>query len=137
MADISITASDVLQSSGTPTTKGIAGEAIAAGETVYQNDDGKLYRADGNDSTKLPVAGIAVNSAPGAGQPFNYAVTDDSLTIGAHGLGNGIPLFQSANPGKICQLADVGTGNLTTCVGVTNSTTKITFGVLGGNGAHA
>lgn len=137
MADTTINPADVLQSQGTQGQKVIAGEAVAAGETVYLNDDTKYYKADGNDGSKMPVAGMAINSAPKAGQPLVIVKEDALLTIGTHGVGVGIPLFQSANPGKICPLADVGTGNLTTCVAVTASATKISFKPVGGNGAHA
>lgn len=137
MADVIINPADVLQSQGTQGQKVIAGEAIAAGETVYLSADTKYYKADGNDGSKMPVKGVAINSAPKAGQPLVIVGEDDQLTIGAHGVGTGIPLFQSANPGKLCQLADVGAGNKTTCVGVTASATKFSLRPVGGNGAHA
>ncbi len=137
MADVTIAASSVLATSTAPKRAILAGEAVTAGETVYRNSDGKRYKADGNDSSKMPVEGMALNSTSAAGQPLEIVTEDDNLTIGTHGLGTGIPIFQSANAGKVCPFADVGAGNLTTCIGVTNSATAIAFKPVGGNGAHA
>jgi len=137
MADITITPANVLASATAPKSTVTAGEAVAAGETVYKNADGKRYRAVGTDAAKMPVEGMALNSASAAGQPLDIVKSDVAPVIGAHGIGTGIPIFQSANAGKVCQLADVGTGNLTTCIGVTNSATEISFNPIGGKGARA
>lgn len=137
MADLSITAGSVVPSTSAQKLNGKAGAAISAGQIVYLDTTTSTYKlADGNDSTKLPVAGIAGNTA-GTGQQVQVITADPDLTIGAHGLGLGIPMFLSATAGAVCPLADISTGNQTTCVMVTNTSTKVSFGILGGVGAHA
>lgn len=137
MANLSITASAVVPSSGaTRINGGTAGETIAAGETVFQDttDGNKWKLADGNDVAKMPVGGIAINSAS-AGQPIAVCTADPALTIGTHGVALGTPYFQSATPGKVCPLADLASGNQTTCLLITLTTTTVRFGLLGPGGA--
>jgi hypothetical protein len=138
MADLSITAGSVVPSSSATKVNGKAGEAINAGQTVFLDTTASnTYKlADGNDSTKMPVAGIAGNTA-GTGQALQVITADPALTIGSHGLGNGIPLFQSATAGGICPFADLSTGNKTTCVAVTATNTTVWFGLVGGTGTKA
>lgn len=132
MADTSITASAVVPSAAAVIEKGIAGATIAAGETVYRDSTTALFQlADGNDATKMPVKGIAVNSAS-AGQPLSVVKEDPALTIGTHGVALGTPLFQSPNAGKVCPFADLAAGNLTTPLMVVRSTTTVAFGIIGG-----
>jgi hypothetical protein len=139
MADLSITAGAVVPSNAAQKVTGKAGAAISGGQIVYLDSTTTppTYKlADGNDPTKLPAAGIAGNTA-GIGQYIQVIVSDPGLTIGAHSLGIGIPMFLSANPGMICPVADIATGNLTTLVFVTNTTTTVSFGLVGGLGSHA
>lgn len=139
MADLSITAGDVVPSSAASKNNYKAGAAISGGDIVYldtSTNPNTIKLADGNDPTKLPVLGIATNTA-GIGQQVLVVSSDANLTIGTHSLGLGIPMFLSATPGKVCPLADVSTGNQTTCVMVTNTTTTVSFGIIGGVGAHA
>lgn len=137
MSNLAITAGDVVPTNTASKLNGKAGEAISAGEIVYLDTATNTYKlADGNDSTKLPAIGIAGNTA-GVGQQVQIVTKDENLTIGTHGLGLGIPMFLSATAGKVCPLADISTGNQTTCVMVTNTSTTVSFGIIGGVGAHA
>jgi len=137
MADLSITAGSVVPSTAATKIVGKAGAAVNGGQTVYLDTATSTYKlADGNDATKLPVAGIAGNTA-GIGQILQIIISDPALTIGTHGLGLGIPMFQSANPGGVCPFADLSTANQTTCLMVTNTATVVSFGIIGGVGAHA
>lgn len=133
-ADLPITASAVVPSNQAQKANGVAGATIAAGETVFlQASDNKYYLADGNDTNKMPVHGIAANSAS-AGQPITILVSDPNLTIGTHGQDLGTPFFQSANAGKVCPLEDVTTGNQTTAIFITKTTTTVVFSLLGPGG---
>ena len=136
MANLSITANSVVPStSAVKLNGGKAGEAIAAGELVYLTSTSNTYSlADANDNTKLPVAGIAGNSA-GTGQALQVIVSDPSLTIGTHGVALGTPYFLSATAGKACPLADLTTGDYTTAVFITKTTTTVSFGILAGGAA--
>ena len=139
MADLSITAGSVVPSTTAQKENKPAGAAISGGDLLYLDTSttpNTLKLADGNDATKMPVYGIAANTA-GIGQNVQVIKSDPNLAIGAHGLGLGIPMFASATPGKCCPLADVSTGNLTTCVFVTNTNTTVYFNIAGGVGAHA
>lgn len=137
MADLSITAGNVVPSTTAQKLNGKAGAAINAGQIVYLDSSTSSYKlADGNDPIKLPAVGIAGNTA-GIGQQVQVITADPNLTIGTHSLGLGIPMFLSANPGMICPFGDLSTGNQTTCVFVTNTATTVSFGIIGGVGAHA
>lgn len=135
-ADLSITASSVVPSAQANKANGTAGDTIAAGETVFQDatDGNKFKKADGNDSTKMPVYGMAINSASN-GQPITVLLSDPNLTIGSHGQALGTPFFQSATAGKVCPLADVATGNQTTAILVILTSTTVVFKPLGPGGA--
>lgn len=137
MADLSITPSAVIPSMGAQRiSNATAGATIAAGELVYQDttDGNKFKLSDGNDANKLPVTGIAINSAS-AGQPISVVTYDPALTIGAHGQALGTPFFQSATPGKVCPFADLAAGNFVTCTFIILSTTTVYFKPCGPGGA--
>lgn len=135
MANLSITATAVVPSTSAVKLNGKAGETVAAGEIVYLTSTSNTYSlADANDNTKLPAAGIAGNSA-GTGQALQVIVSDPSLTIGTHGVALGTPYFLSATPGKVCPLADLTTGDYTTAVFITKTTTTVAFGILAGGAA--
>ncbi|WP_050028910.1 hypothetical protein [Verrucomicrobium sp. BvORR034] len=132
MADIALTAANVLKSSAGNQTQGTAGEAIAAGDTLCKNTtDQKLYKADGNDATKKDVAGVALNTA-GAGQPLFYVLEDVDLVLGAHGVPVGTVIVQSATPGKMCPAEDLAAGNYTTVLGVIKTATTMALRPVGG-----
>lgn len=132
MADLTITASAVKKSTDGQINTGFAGETIAAGETVYFDSSLNQYlKADGNVSGKMPVVGIAWNSAS-LEQPITVIFVDPELTIGTHGIAIGTPLFQSATPGKLCPLADLTTGNQATALMVVKTTTTVAFGIITG-----
>jgi hypothetical protein len=137
MSDLSITATSVVPSTSAVKFLAKLGATCNGGQTVYLDTSTNTYKlADGNDATKMPVAGILCGSG-GSGQTVQAVSSDPNLTIGTHGLGLGIPMFQSATAGGICPAADLSTGNLTTCLMVTNTTTTVSFGIIGGVGAHA
>lgn len=136
MADYTLTPANIIPSASAQRRFGTFGEAIVAGKTCYLNTDSKYYLADGNDATKMPVAGMAIDGGA-SGQPGYIVTFDPALAVGAHGAGTGIPVFQSATAGGVCPFADISTGNQTTCLGVTNDSTTIYFNPSGGVGVHA
>lgn len=137
MSDISITPSAVIPSTSADRRQIVFGATVTAGQTVFKNTtDGKYYLADGNDATKMPVEGMAIDGGSAA-QPGFIVIKDPALAIGSHGAGIGIPLFQSATAGGVCPFADLASGNQTTCLGVTNDATHIYFNPTGGVGVHA
>lgn len=124
MADISITAANVLMSASGSKKDGIAGEAITAGKALYLDAaDKKLKLADANASTKTNVCGIALNDA-GVGQPVAYCVADEELTIGGTVAANAIVIL-SATAGGIAPIADATTGWETVILGIGVGSNKI------------
>lgn len=111
MADISITAANVVKGSNATTESGIAGATITAGQVVYKDGStGKYLLADNDSATAAAKAprGIALNGAAD-GQPLVIQRSGD-ITIGAT-LTAGTAYYLSATPGGICPLADVASGD--------------------------
>ena len=137
MADISITAANVIASNGA-NGGGIAGETITQGQVLYvdSTDSGRLKKADANASaaTKVPV-GIALNAAS-AGQPVQYSNLDPSLTVGAT-LNIGDVLYLSNTAGGItATYGDLSSGSAVIVLGVMTTTTLANFKItIGGTKA--
>lgn len=84
MADLSITASQVIKGTNAITKSGIAGEAITAGQTVYVDTANsnviKLADAD-NTALTATMAGVTLHAAS-TSQPIEYQTAGD-ITLGA------------------------------------------------------
>ena len=123
MADYTVTAASVVQSSKITPKSGTAGASIAAGDVLYKDDSGLLQLGDANVTTKTTVAGIAVNSAA-SGQKVLYVDRDDDFTPGFTGaIGDVVCL--SATAGKMAPHADLTTGDEVVILGVMKTTTKM------------
>jgi hypothetical protein len=121
MADITVTAAQVLPGTGTDCNfeNGIAGATITAGQVVYLDTTNNTYKlADNNDSVATAVAaGVALHGAT-AGQPLRIQ-TAGAVTIGAGAAPvAGMVYMLSATPGGIAPHADLTTGNRATILGV-------------------
>lgn len=124
MADLSITAANVLAGQGVIYRDGIAGATLAAGQTIYADasDGGKLKLADANASAAASdTAGIALHAAL-ANQPIRYQ-TEGEITIGSTEMVVARIYIQSATAGGIAPSTDLGSGWYTKVIGVakTNS----------------
>lgn len=139
MADISLTAANIVPSTRAVRVPGTAGATIAAGQLVYKDasDSNKWKLADGNSATAAvrAVEGIAVNSAS-AGQPITIVTSDPDLAVGTHGVTIGEPLFLSNTPGGIMPYADLASGNYTAHVAQAKTSTTISFAVHAPAVAH-
>jgi len=124
MADLTITAANVLSGKRPGLKSGNAGEALAAGKVVYLDAVTNTYKlADSNGAPALrAVEGIAMNGAA-TGQPV-VVQTDGDITIGAT-LAPGVAYYLSDTPGGICPAADVGTGEYVVLLGLAKSTTVL------------
>lgn len=129
MADITVTASNVVAGAGAATTTGTAGAAIAAGEVVFLDatTTGKWQLADSDAATAAARGqganvGIALNSAS-ANQPL-VVQTSGPITLGAV-LAAGQAVYLSATPGKLCPLADLLAGDYVTLLGLATSTSVL------------
>ncbi len=129
MADLTITAANVVAGVNAVKKDGIAGEAITAGKAVYQASATKKWMlADSNSATAeaRKAIGIALNGAA-LNQPIAVQTSGD-ITIGAT-LTAGDALYLSDTPGGICPLADVGSGEFVCQLGLAKSTTVLALAV--------
>jgi predicted transcriptional regulator len=118
MADLTQTAADVLASAGAGTGNGTAGEAIDAGQVVYQkSSDGKLWLADAvTAAANAQAKGIALNDAA-AGQPVTYAKSG-GVDVGATlTVGTVYVLSATSGGGNICPVADLVADDYVTILG--------------------
>ena len=125
MADLTITAANVVKGAGAKTETGIAGVAVTAGQTVYKDSADNKYKLCDADSATAAVRttrGIALDGAA-ANQPLTIQ-TEGPITIGAT-VAQGVIYVQSDTPGGIMPAADLETGDYVTVLGVAISTTEI------------
>ncbi len=131
MADITITAANVVRSSSANLLRGTAGVAIAAGDVVYLDPADNRYKLADCDAAAAEArspSAFAVNSAA-PGQPIAVQQGGD-LTLGAATLVAGTTYYLSPNPGKIAPLADVLVGDYWTVVGIARSASVLRIGFL-------
>lgn len=129
MADISITAANVVKGSNAVTEDGTAGETITAGQFVYRDSStGKYMKADADAATAAARTprGVALNSASD-GQPLEIQKSGN-ITIGGT-LTAGVTYYLSGTAGGICPLADVGTGEYYCILGIATSTSVLALGI--------
>lgn len=119
MADLIITATQVLHSANAKVTRYTAGAGvtITAGQTVYDSGSKVAALADADTSeTTAQTKGIALNGA----SPGQYVdvLEDGIITLGAGAApAIGVPYFQSPVAGGIAPLADLLTGDYLTYIG--------------------
>lgn len=126
MADLTITAANVVAGSGAKIVHGTAGASVTAGQVLYEDasDSNKLKLADNDSATaavRSPV-GIALHAAA-SGQPLSY-LAKGPITIGAT-TAVGTVYCLSSTAGGICPSADIATGDYNTIIGIGTSTTVI------------
>lgn len=124
MADLAITAANVVARNGSRTEDRIAGAAATAGQVVYldeADDRYKLADCDGAAALRKP-RGIALNGAA-VGQPLRIH-RSGPITIGAT-LVPGTTYYLSPTAGGIAPLADLSAGDYPTIVGIAISTTVL------------
>lgn len=129
MADIAITAANVVAVAGSDIDRGTAGATITAGQVVYEDAaTGKHLLADANSATAAARApkGIALNGASN-NQPL-AVLTEGPVTIGGT-LTPGVAYYLSDTPGGIAPVADVGTGEYSTVLGIATSATVLNVNI--------
>lgn len=135
MADLLVTTTGVKRSdnnSGIRTRK--AGATIAAGDSVYEDVNGKWQLADANgvSAAMAQVAGIAVGG--GALDQEVTVITGGKLTLPTSGVGTtmvkGSVYVLSSNPGKIAPAADLVAGHNVTVLGVALSATELLVSIV-------
>lgn len=125
MVDLVVTAANVVAGVGASIKTGTAGAAISAGEALYEDaTDSNSLKGAQHDGTAEEAAfvGIALNDAA-VGQPVQY-ITSGPLTMGAILTAAQVYVVGAA-PGGIAPIADLGTGDYTSIVGVATSGTVL------------
>ena len=126
MVDLVITGSDVDRVSGSQRTAE-AGVAISAGDSVYVDSAGLVQQCE-HDQTAVEAAclGIALNDAA-VGQPVTYQISG-VIDLGSV-LAAGEVYVVGAGAGAIAPVADIGTGDFATVIGVAVSATNLKIGI--------
>jgi hypothetical protein len=122
MADITITAANVVPGAGASMVDMTAGAALTAGQVVYKEAaTGRAKLADADSATlEARLAyGIALNGAAN-GQPVKV-LRGGPVTIGAT-LVAGTDYWLSGNPGGICPRGDVAAGDRVVLIGIAGTT---------------
>jgi hypothetical protein len=135
MADLVITASQVVPGAGAQFTHLPAAAAITVGQAVYKNSSGQAALADCDASATAAAAiGISISQSAGAGQ-YVTVQTGGDLVLGAGAAPvNGTIYLVSDTAGAIKPVADLDSGDFVTilCVGKGSNTVAVRPWVTGG-----
>jgi hypothetical protein len=129
MADLAITAANVVSGSNATIARGVAGAAITAGQAVYLDPTtGKYLLADSNSATAAArqASGISLHGAA-LNQPIAVQTAGD-ITIGG-AVTPGVAYYLSDTPGGICPVADIGAGEYVCLLGVAKSATVLAINI--------
>jgi hypothetical protein len=128
MANLSITAADVICTPPTGDIAAISGEAFAVGDILYKKpSDGLYYKAVATSAEAAAAACMALTATAAAGQPF---FGSRSLTIDVGAVTEGVLYFVAATAGKLCPESDLVSGNFKTLFGFGSSDSEITPSIL-------
>ena len=126
MADLTVTAANVLLISGTPFPDQRAGVAISQGDAVYQADDGTWLKAKASGTDReagYNNYGIALSSAANVGGRLSVAGPGCTVALGVGAVG--VVYVISATAGKIAPVADLVSTNRLTVLGVGIASNRI------------
>lgn len=121
MADLVLTAANVLATGGSRKLDGVAGAAITAGQVVYREAATGTYKladCDSGTAEARSPKGIALNGAA-TGQPIKVHV-GGPITLGAV-LTAGVTYYLSPTAGGICPVADVASADYPVILGIAKS----------------
>jgi hypothetical protein len=127
MADLSITAGNVLKTSGS-VTNGIAGATITAGQSVYLDTTTNKWKLAQCDGTAAEAGsggiGVALNGASD-GQPLQV------LTAGPYNPGATVTVGQTyvvpRTAGNIAPISDLASTDRVTLLGVATTASELTL----------
>jgi hypothetical protein len=133
MSDLSTSPGLVLPGGNAVFRKGTAGDSITAAEPVYYDTDTDRYKKADNTSgtgtaTTSEVAGIAAHAAF-IGQPLTI-VEEGNFQPGATLATGTVYVSSGANSGGIAPVADLGTGDWTSVLGVATSTVTLKVDII-------
>lgn len=127
MADLSITAGNVVAGASAAKRNGTAGATITAGQVVYLDASDRKYKLA--DADAVPTGGfralfIALNGASN-NQPITV-MAEGPVVIGAT-VTAGTAYYLSPTAGGIAPLGDVLSGDTVSLLGVATSATTLQF----------
>lgn len=131
MADLSITAGNVVPASNAVVERATAGAAITAGQVVYlDTSDNKMKLADADAATAAARTprGIALCGASD-GQPIVIQRSGD-ITIGATVTAGTAYYLSAANAGGIAPVGDLTSGDYYSLIGVAKSASALTLALI-------
>ena len=142
MANLTQTAANVaLGAQTTPTAVVQYGEAVTQGMPLYVSTDGKWYQCDANDTAAKAVVG-AIAISPGSTDGYGLVAKPgtspgkSTVNLGAT-LAVGTVYAVSATKGAIAPIADIGSAEFISVIGVATTTALIDFQVSVSNTAKA
>ena len=126
MADLTITAANVLKSATGKVKQGVCGTtALAQGKPVYKDaTTGKLELARANAAGTYIADGVTLNAAS-PNQPVSYTEFDPAFVPGATLIKGVTYVVSAAVAGAIAPQDDLTTGNFTCVLGIATSTTTL------------
>lgn len=136
MADLVITAANIIKTGVGETEVCTAGVAITPGQAVYKNasNANKLALSDCEDPATAQCDGIALNTAA-ANQPC-VILKKGNLAMGAI-LTAGESYYVSQIGGGIIPDADLGSGDTVTQVGIATTTSNLKVDIIESGAALA
>lgn len=130
MADVTVTPANVVLVSGARISGRVSGSAVVAGQAVrIDAATGRLVPAQSDSATNANAVGIALNSAPGANQPVDYAA--DTAVINSGGtLVVGHTYYVGTTAGVIKPAGDIAGTEFATCLGIAVTTANLLIKTL-------
>lgn len=131
MADISVTAENVIKGSGATIQHVTAGETITAGQVVYlDSTDNEYKKADNTTATLATAIGIALNGASD-GQPLTILTKGDLNPGGTVVVGE--VYCVSGSGGGIAPDLDIVSADFRTVLGIGETASNIIVNIqIGG-----
>ena len=132
MANLSITAANVVPSEGAVISSGTVGGTavtVVAGNLLYKHTDGTLLLATNATAVGAAVVGMALGGAS-TGQVVRYVSEDPDLTLGATAT-VGDPIYLTTAGGCSILTADLDIGEFVTFLGITTvANSKVNFKIV-------
>ena len=132
MANLSITAANVIPSEGAVISSGTVGGTavtVVAGNLLYKHTDGTLLLATNATAVGAAVVGMALGGAS-TGQVVRYVSEDPDLTLGATAT-VGDPIYLTTAGGCSILTADLDIGEFVTFLGITTvANSKVNFKIV-------
>lgn len=129
MADLTITAANVVAQDGATTVQVTAGGTVARGNPVYLDsaDSNQAKAGRANAATTDEVYGIALNDAADE-QPL-VVITSGDLSLGAILTVGETYVLSAAAAGGIAPISDLTTGNYVTVLGIARTTSILQLSI--------